>query len=380
MSSKSISIDELAWTELPLNQDFISDNQLVEITPVTALPRHDGAPVVFHLDKVDTLTNLNDTYLWLKLQILRANGTTVEKEDNVSICNLFGYAMWRCVDIYINDQKITLNNNHFAWQSYVMSLLMTTAETRKNLLESACFELDDPNLFDAWEYNVDIDGIKNKGLIKRAKRCHLSSDFELYTRLLSDMVTDCPRYLPSYCELKVIFYPNQPTLSIMGNPNNDYIINIKDARLYVNRIKLTNSALVHQETILNRTPALLPFKRYETRTRSILAGQQNVEWNVLQGRIAQRLFIFQLSSKAYNGSYDSNIFNFDDYNIQTMQVFVNDRSLPCNGPTTFERNSDRYRFHMNNMRALGMNSDLAFSPSDISHGYFIAVYDLTLEG
>lgn len=73
-------------------------------------------------------------------------------------------------------------------------------------------------------------------------------------------------------------------------------------------------------------------------------------------------------------------FNFDDYDVRQISVYVNEQMVPNNTSLTFKKNDNVFRLHMSNMRALGMNSDFGFNPEDVSNGYFIGCFDLTPEG
>lgn len=369
---------ELDWNDDVCRGGDIESVEEEEYNSITALPQSTRVPLIFMIEKSHRATDLSNMYLSCKYKILNSDDSKItDIAESVSICNLFGYAIWEKVEIIISGERVTLNNTHLPWQIYVQSLLFGTETSRKHLLQSAGFVMDNGNRHDEWNVNNPNEYLVNDGAKQRSTRCMLSRTFETYIKLLTDMITETPRYLPGNTDIQIKLYPNKPSLVLMGPPGKEYNIQILSAKLLVGRIKLTKEAEIGHELYLARHVANFPFRRFDVRTHLVQAQQESIDWVVQHGKFPVRAYVWLMTNSAYNGSYQENMFCFPDFRLKTMQCIRNDVAIPSSTALTYDPYNDECRFYTNIIKSMGMACDIAFSMEDLNRGFMIQVFDLT---
>ena len=145
--------------------------------------------------------------------------------------------------------------------------------------------------------------------------------------MVSDICHDLfrmDRYLLNQVEIGMKFYQSKPSLYLMSdaiNPN--FRIEIVDMVLNVCKIQLNPAIVYAQNKILEKTPAEYPYTATEIRMNAIPQGQVSFTFdNVCQGRKPKRLIVGFVNSSAVAGDYTLNPFNFANYNLRQINVYV----------------------------------------------------------
>jgi hypothetical protein len=338
---------------LPGVQKSFASCQLVEIPCFTSLPRDDLTPLDFRVDKTDHCIDPTNMYLYLRCSILKSKG---DEEVMVYPANNLAYTMWQNVEMFISDQKITLDQTLYPWMSYVICLTQFSSNYRNTAMQTGLWFKDSLGTMDTATGD-------NIGAVERRNRT--LSTFELYSKVITDFV-QLPRLLPKQTELMLRFIPANPLLYLVAEKGS-YKMKIHDAKVYVSKVHLTVS--------IPRKPTY-PASRFNGRSRTVNVGEQNLDWTPFTGVCPRRVYILQILQKTYNGQMDKNPFNLQTFGVRRIQCFVNELSLPVNAPLTVG-DSDVVRCFSNTVNAVASSESWDISLDAYTKGFFLYVIDLT---
>lgn len=367
-------------------QDSIEACQTIEYPCFTALPKDDETPLEFRIDKSDAFIDLNRTYLEIEVQILNADGTKIKTEIDaegnitkqalVAPVNNVGCALFQNVDLFIADQKVTLSDTTYPWWTYIYQLLYCDPLTKKTILKGNYWYEDDGRLFDT--VNMSPDEEVNRGFKNRYAVFNDSNKVRVFVPLLLNRHID--KLLPPQTEVMLRFLRAPAALTLMGKADTSYKIKIWDAKLFVGRVKLTDAASRFYERLLETKGFTYPIQSCMTKVKTVSKGDQNVEWVPFVGALPKRIYFWQITHEAYNAKIDKNLYNFQSFGLNRLQVFKNGISLPLN--LGFNSIQDGGHSQLYQFSAKGINSPQTFDivRDDYAYGYLITVVDLTAAG
>lgn len=375
--SHSYSVGSLDFRPGNQSQNVIELQYLHEVPAITALPRDttDNAPIDFRIDKTDHYIDLNETYVYMKLNVVHTDDTNLAQGEYVSTVNNLAYSMWNSVEVYINDNKVTADNTFYPWMSYVHFLTKCPERYRKTGLRTGLWYDDES----AWmDYNdfTDADVPVNKGSKERSDEIAESKPVELYWRLLLDFV-GLQQLLPSNIELLIRFIPTNASLALLHESGNPVKIRIQQARLYVGKVRLTKFALTHYSQLLSKGNFRYTTRRYVTRTKMMQKNEQNVDWIPFSAlRRPRRLYVWQIDQTAYNANPSKYIYNFQYKDMDRFQIYCNEISYPANVPWKAGQ-GDINRLYLSTMRAINNPEAWNVDLESFKSGFFLVVVDIT---
>ena len=97
----------------------------------------DTAPLEFRIDKTNQYLNFSEVYLSFSFKIQKQDGTALDEDNVVAPINNFGYSFFSAVEMFIQDEKVTLDQGNYPWMSYVYLLLNTNKDEKKILPQSS---------------------------------------------------------------------------------------------------------------------------------------------------------------------------------------------------------------------------------------------------
>lgn len=262
-SKRPCASDALNFNELPYVQSAVEESKLCEYSCFTPLPTDDEMPLEFRLDKTDQYTDLSKAMLFIKVQILYKDGTSVAADDLCAFVNNIGYALFDSVDLYISDQKITKSETHYAWWTYLYNqIYYGDHATRTFLLAGNCWINDTAGFFD--ETGLE-GGTSNTGLRGRHSRCGDSKTMWLATRLMLNTPID--RLIPPQTEITLRYNRSATNSCLMAKNEKEYKIRIHEAKFQTTRLKLFPEANKAYEQKLVRSGFLYPMVSPVVRTK-----------------------------------------------------------------------------------------------------------------
>ena len=341
---------------LPSMQSMIETNQLIEVPCFTSLPREDSTPLDFRIDRSDLCIDPTNAYLYVRCKITKT--ASADEEVVVYPTNNLGYSMFQSVDMYINDQKITHDQVLYPWLSYVICLTQYSEQYRKTILRTSLWRADTAGTMDTARED-------NRGAVARQQRISTTGTLELYSKVLTDHI-QLPRVLPVQTEVLYRFTPANASLFLFADKGS-FKMTIFEARMYIGKAQITEA--LPRELVY-------PVSRYQSRSKTVNAGEQNVSWVPFSGRRPRRIYLCQISQKAYNGDITKNPFRLQTFDLRRIQVHFNELSLPTNTALQFGADN-AVRCYFNT--AMAINNPLAWNIAldEYVDGFFLYAVDLT---
>jgi hypothetical protein len=102
-----------------------------------------------------------------------------------------------------------------------------------------------------------------------------------------------------------------------------------------------------------------------------------MDWTPFTGKLPQRIYMWMIAQEAYNGQQDKNPFNFQQFGITKLQVFLNGRSLPYSQGLTLLDGGDYTKFYLTTLTSINSPETFKISYSDFGLGYFIVAVDVS---
>ena len=364
----------LNFKDLPYVQSAVQSSQIVEYSCLTVLPSSDESFLEFRIDKTDSYTDLDRTWLYIQVQILQKDGTNLEGVDSCTFINNIGYGLFESVDVYISDQRVTKAETFYPWWTYVYNLLYySDSASERYLKEGNMWYRDTAGRLD--DIDLTKEGMINEGMKERQSFCGDSKKVWLCTKLLLN--TQLSRLIPSQTEVGFKFHRSPTSFCLLANKGMEYQIKILDAKLHVNRVKLFESAHRDFEKMLNGSGFFYPGTNPVVRTKTISKGDQNLDWTPFTGKLPQRVYIWMISQEAYNGHQNKNPYNFGTFGLTKLQVFNNGQSLPYSQGLTKLDSGSYLKFYMTTLASINSPETFCLSQFDYASGYFIVAVDIS---
>ena len=99
------------------------------------------------------------------------------------------------------------------------------------------------------------------------------------------------------------------------------VLKIDSAIFSVRYVQLLPAIANDLNQSIARSPAKFPLRRAEVKTFTIGTGLlSKIEDHLFQGQLPKRVFIGMISNEAFNGSFDTNSFNFTHFDLSKLEV------------------------------------------------------------
>ena len=134
-------------------------------------------------------------------------------------------------------------------------------------------------------------------------------------------------------DIKIKFNRNPASFTLLAVDNTtDVRVVIQDIYVIARKVKVNPAVIYGHAQILEKQNALYPYTKKEVRVQTIATGSSSFNWdNMFQGKRPETVIVGFVKSKALNGDYTTNPFNFELCNI--MQIVVYNDGLLVGGTT-----------------------------------------------
>ena len=172
---------ELDLFTVPPTQLCIDRNVTVKYRPT--IPLTGNGLIEFQIDGSDDFTDLSQTYLYLKVQIITSDGKPLQESDVVAPANLFLHSLFSKIEVKLNGcQVCSMNNYVYPYRAILETLLSYGEEAKTSHLESELFYKDPAGAME----DMAAEG-ENEGFQDRYQFCKESKNIEMMGRLHHDM-------------------------------------------------------------------------------------------------------------------------------------------------------------------------------------------------
>lgn len=360
---------ELELFTLPPTQTTIEATQCVHYKPISSLT--DDSPIEFVIPgQGDEYIDLAHTMLSLRVQI-RSSAVKPDPSIKVGPVNNLLHSMFNQIDVFLNQKLVSPPNNAYAYRAYIETLLNYGFGAKSSHLTSVLWYTDTASKMD------DLaDG--NGGLVNRRSYLQSGETTDLLGHLHCDIFNQ-DRFLINGVEMRLRLVRTSNAFCLMTT-SNDYSIHITDASLLVRRAKIAPSILLAHARALSKSTAKYPLTRVEVKAISMHAGiYGDTLDNVILGQLPKRIIIGFVDNKAFNGDRALNPFNFKNYNINYLSLYVDGVQIPSRPlqPSFSDLYIDAYHTIFSGTGIHFLNQGNCISRSAYPWGYALFAFDLT---
>lgn len=304
MSGKS----EISMFDEAAPQVVIESANIIDISPLTSITESQSTIEFMIYGSESEYLDLNDTFLYLALRVTTSDGKSLADAALVSPCNYFLNALFDDVTVSLNDTIIEGGNHLYPYKATIESIFGFNAETREIQLKTIGYAEDET---------------ERKKLIAKSRYCELAGALRL------DFFNQ-PKYLLPGVDVKLVFHRSRdlfPFSNGTGNP----LIQIKAAKLYVRRVRVSPSVIKGHELGLKKMNAKYDYTRAQVVTYSIATGSHShFRDNIFSSPLLPKFVIVAMvKSESFNGDVAAgDPFEFSNFDVQSVGLFRDGQSLP----------------------------------------------------
>jgi hypothetical protein len=350
----------------------------VTYLPVSSIT--ENGPLQFNVNSSpEEYLDLGRTYLYIKVKVLKKDGSNLEQNARIIPVNLFLHALFSQVDVHLRDTLISPSVNTYTYKAYLETLLSYGTDAKDTQLSAELWSADHGNMN---EINPYADDVTNDGMKRRAQFIAESKPVELMGRIHSDIFQQ-DRYLLNGVDMQLKLIRSSPSFHLMGDEDVCMTI-IQDAALYVRKVKLNPTiTLAHSKLLDQGKLVKYPIRRGVVTSFTI--SQNSLSFNkenVVSGQLPRRIVIGFVRNAAFNGTIKQNPFNFEHFDLNYLSINIGSRTIPSQPLKPNFDQKEYLQAYMTLFEGTGMlnaNIGHGIHREDFSRGYALYVFDLTAD-
>ncbi len=302
-------------------QTVMQQGKFVDVHPTSTVSASD-APIEFLVNgSADDYIDLNQTMLVVRCSVTKDDGSSLGATKTIAPVNNFMHSLFSDVSIVLGDKQVEGGNFMYPYRAYLHNLLTYGSSTKKGLLRAAGWVKD---VASATMHEKDDDAWK-----ARAGWIVAKGEIEFAGSLCLDTLVQS-KYLLNNMSIKIKLNRAKPDFYFMKDvPAETVKLTITSAILYIRRVQMTPSVILQDEEMLLHRNALYPIQHTELTTYTINTGSlsHNKE-SLFRGKIPKFIIVGMVTNAAFNGSYATNPFNFQDFDLGFMALYKDGESVP----------------------------------------------------
>ena len=379
--SMPCSKSEMELFSVPPTQMVIDDSEYVEYRPFGGL--NALGPIEFVIPGTGSkYIDINNTQLYLKVKITKADGSDCGASEKVAPINLLLHSMFSQVDVSLNGKLISDSTPTYPYRAMIETLLNYDREAKDTHLQSQMYFKDTASHMDFNDLTSAT--ISNVGLKARYAKTQNSKVFEMMGPIHSDIFAQNNVLLPGV-EVRLKLHRSKDAFCLTSKATSaDFRVHIVDAILYVRKLTCSDTHVLGDIAMLNREPAKYKIRRTVIRNITIPSGTQDLQRdNVFLGELPKRLVLCLVDTAAYNGDYKKNPFRFQGFDLNYLTLHVDEKQYPAVPLTPNFTDHRVLRSYLQLFAATGRlygDGGIDIAPTDFLDGYALFAFDLTPDG
>lgn len=310
--------NELALFQPAREERAVDEVNWINYRPVSQISN--SSAIEFSISGTGTdYIQLSKTRLYLQLRLLRPDGTPVDGTDDVALVNIAPHALFRQVDVMLNQKLITSTVGvNYPYKAMLDIMLSYGHDIKDSQLQAEGYVKDSAGQMDD---TTNSGHMQRKNLTKHGivdYECNLHVDVcQMQTAIINGV------------QITVKLFQHDDSFRLLSANAASYSVELIDAVLKVCHIKVKPSVTVAQDAMLDKVPAL--YNHWTSSVKSYSIPQGSWTWSqddVFHGLVPTRLYVAIVSSAAYSGSFAKNPFNFHHYFLNYLELAVDGHSVP----------------------------------------------------
>lgn len=266
-------------------------------------------------------SDLSRCRLQYNLQLLKSSDGSAVKDDKVSVSNMCTLTMFRQMDIFLNQVLMTDGiNTHWAYRGYLQAILTKSSQYLATHGQAELFEKDIADNFDETGF---ADGKGNVGLYRRFQRTQNGAILQIQSPLYSDLAS-MDQYLMSGVEVRVVFHPADPKLTLMKGTTTQtaYEYKASDFCLLWQHVEPTSAILLKHVQSMAEKPAIYNMQKTAIRSYSIPKFVKEWSLDSIFTTLPHTMIVGILNSENFQGKYDKSPWNFSHHDLESLTFNV----------------------------------------------------------
>ncbi|XP_055383294.1 uncharacterized protein F54H12.2-like [Condylostylus longicornis] len=235
------------FTSPPIQASILKSEE-VSYNPIASLDSPSTIKFV-SLGHGDTYRDLSSTYLKLKVQFLKKDGSPRHDDKGTdgkilqqpSVVNNLLHSIIKQCNVQLNGKNITPSDGNYHYRAYIESLLNYGTDAATTHLECAGWILDKPNIARS----------DNNGSKERQKLHHNSNIVELMGKLRVDMFNQ-PTLLINNVDIRILFTLEKPDFFLIADDSEESQLKIVEANLFMRHVTINPSVLLAHNAVLKK--------------------------------------------------------------------------------------------------------------------------------
>ena len=226
-----------------------------------------------------------------------------------------------------------------------------------------------------------LDDTETKTVTARRKRFLNNNLVQLKGRLHTDIGLQ-DKLLPSHLDIKITLTRSKPEFVFHSEVEDTaFKVTITDATLQVRKVKLTPTRQLAFEKNIAKTPIRIPINYVSLKSISLSSGISSYSQNgIFTGPLPHLVIIGLIENAAFVGTYNKNPFEFKHYDVNSLCLHVNGRSVPSRAyQPDFAKNNyvDSYLSLWGGLSMQFANHEHGITYESYKHGNCLWAFDLT---
>ena len=374
-------------------ESFVGKSEILNLfdLPPTQLAIQDGSYIVHKCSQVSDehsivfnfgvdenhFYDLSKSYMTFNVKIDGAAATA----KTVGPVNLWGHSCFQSIALTLNNERVTLaSSDLYPYEAMLTTLLSYGSDAKKTHLAVAGFASDEGGKMDDFDPTEDD---CNPGLVKRAAGINTGAETEMLIRPHVNMFQQ-ERLLPPGTKIGLTLIPSSHHFNLMADDGaSKYKTKITNPRLHVRRVALSKTEEMSLITEKMKGSALrYPVRDLRCKQRLITTGSTDFDETISQGVIPRRLWVCMVDQDARAGNYKKNPFNFQHYNLSSIQLRVAGKMVPLEAiQANFGANKYKHLYFnlFSQMDNLFDDRGNGITYEDFKQGFAIFAFDLTAD-
>ena len=356
--------------------------EFLPLNPVTESPLHFVIPPSqSEIDLSETVLELNVSMELLDPGMPGAAipvppvWVNIQAVNDVSTIQMLGASVFRNVKLDIGGREVFNANNLYAFKAYFDTILSYSLEAKRTHLATMGF----------YEDNLGINNVGGIGYIARRGLFENGAHAQFVSKFFLDLFNQ-ERYFINNTQLDLELHVNRQEFMCFA-PNGlpapfvDMRIRIHSARLLVAFPELTDGLSLGIARSLEVKPAIYAIRRSELKTVYLEPGRTEMNVNIFTEIVPRRVVMGMVANENYTGSFITNPFDFQPYEIEKHHIEYNGIRNPTNDVYMDFANNHHIMAYYMMMRNCGFaftNMTNGITPEDYRvRGFTIFTWNLT---
>ena len=330
----------------------------------------------------DQYLDLQSSLIQVKAKVRLANGDALDDDvANVTVvpCENFLHSLFSTLSVSLNGHEVDYETN-YPYRAYMETLVNYGDDAKKTQLGSSYWFADEVNALDTSQLTNDhrVDLNARRSIVSGSKT------IDMVGCLHSELFRQHKYILPA-CNLRVKLLRSDPKFRLLKTSDqdtNEYRIDIIKCDLLLRKVKV-NPAVAdnHNALLIKGRQIKYPINKVETQFFSITPGRQSERINLILNRQEpKRLLLALVEHTAKNGSYLHSPFSFKHFQLSSIGLTVNGRSVP-NKPIRLDYTTGEYvqayMYFQTNIGKAFSSEGNSITRKQYANGFAVYAFDFT---